>query len=115
MRAAVPAALIGLLAILCAPASPPPAPQPTRQPAVPAVVDDPLAPNITRDLKLVAQLRSKRTVDDGTDPYIELTLVNISKTFNYPVVKPGDGSEAGWRDPHVFFTAEQRLPNGTWV
>jgi hypothetical protein len=48
-------------------------------------------------------------------PHLNVTLVNTSKTFTYPVVKPGDGSEVGWRDPYIYLTAEQLTVEGKWV
>lgn len=30
------------------------------------------------------------------------------------MVKPGDGSEVGWREPWVWFEAERREGDGTW-
>lgn len=30
------------------------------------------------------------------------------------VVRPGDGSEKGWREPHVWFTADRLSPEGVW-
>src|SRR5262249_54894349 len=44
---------------------------------------------------------------------ITLTLENTSKTKSYFVVKAGDGSEVGWREPFVHFTAEQ-MTLGKW-
>ena len=42
-------------------------------------------------------------------------MVNTSKAITYLVVKPGDGSECGWRDPYVHLTAEQLSVEGKWV
>jgi hypothetical protein len=98
VRAAVPALVIGLLIALVAPAR---VPRPE--------------PDITRDLKLVAELKPGTTVEAGTKVWISLALANTSKVFTYPVVKPGDGSEVGWREPYVYFTAERLAADGQWV
>lgn len=98
MRATVPALLIGLLAALTAPA---PVPRPE--------------PDVTRDLKLVATRAAGTKVDAGTELWVGLVLANTSKTFTYPVVKPGDGTEAGWREPYVYFTAERLAADGRWL
>jgi hypothetical protein len=99
MRAVVLVGAFGLLAALLGP-------QPGQLPP---------GPDIARDLKLVAASESGRTIEAGTSPWVNLTLVNTSKTFTYPVVKFGDGSEEGLRDPYVYFTAEQLTVDGKWV
>ena len=101
MRAALPATLIALLTALLAPAQPKDA-LPTKE-------------QIESDLKLVASPPKERVIGAGTQPYIELKLVNTSKTRTHKVVKPGDGSECGWREPWVYVTAEQGTVEGTWV
>ncbi|MCY2930744.1 MAG: HEAT repeat domain-containing protein, partial [Planctomycetota bacterium] len=45
----------------------------------------------------------------------EVQLVNASRTREYTVVKPGDGSESGWREPHVYYTAERLTAEGRWT
>ena len=30
-------------------------------------------------------------------------------------VQPGDGSAVGWREPHVYYTAQRQLADGQWV
>jgi len=44
-----------------------------------------------------------------------MQLVNASRTRAYPVVKPGDGSESGWREPHVYYAAERLAADGRWT
>jgi len=44
-------------------------------------------------------------------PTFEVALQNRSTSRTYPVVIPGDGSEADWREPHVWFTVERRDGN----
>jgi hypothetical protein len=112
VRAAIPALLVGCVALLVSPAAVPQA-----QPAKPQFEVAPPPhdkPDPARDLKLVTSFDAKR-VEAGAVPYITLTLVNTSKNVTYPVVKPGDGSEAGWREPFVHFTAEQLNVQGEWT
>jgi hypothetical protein len=66
-------------------------------------------------LKLVAELKSGKTIEAGTNPWIVLSLANTSASVTYPVVKPGDGTCFGWRDPYVYFTAERLAADGRWV
>lgn len=65
-----------------------------------------------RDLRLTAAAGATAVKADARPP-VTLTLENTSKTESYFVVKTGDGSECGWREPHVHFTAE-RLWQGKW-
>jgi hypothetical protein len=110
VRAAIPALAVAVLAFLVAPVAVPN--QPAKKDA--AVAPPPHEkPDPARDLKLVATVGAKQ-VHAGTTPEITLTLVNTSKTITYPVVKPGDGSECGWREPFVHFTAEQLSVQGKW-
>jgi hypothetical protein len=101
MRVALPAVVVILLAVLARAAGPKAGP-PTKE-------------QIEGDLQLVAILPKERVIEAGTQPYIGLKLVNRSKTRTHKVVKPGDGSEVGWRDPWVHVTAEQRTVEGRWV
>jgi hypothetical protein len=71
-------------------------------------------PDPTRDLKLIATFDGK-PVKAGTVQSVGLTLVNASKTTTYRVVRPGDGSETGGREPYVHFTGEQLTVQGQWV
>src|SRR5262245_17556119 len=106
MRATGPALLagsvLGLILALAASAAPDPNPVPTRD-------------QVEKDLKLVALRQSDKVIEAGTDPWVEFALVNTSKTTTHRVAKPGDGSEVGWRDPYLFYTAEQRLVDGKWA
>ncbi|MEI7835391.1 MAG: hypothetical protein WCK05_03170 [Planctomycetota bacterium] len=45
----------------------------------------------------------------------EVELINPSRTREYTVIKPGDGSESGWREPHVYYAAERFAPEGRWT
>jgi len=102
MRAALPAVLVGFLLVSLTPAADPPA-QPTKE-------------QIEADLKLVPSVEGKdRVIEAGTQPYVSFKLVNTSKTRTHKVVKPGDGSECGWRDPWIHVSAEQRSVEGKWA
>ncbi len=83
-------------------------------PVVPVAPEphDPRAAPYIRDLKLTATTTAK-TVKPFEILPVTLTLENISKTNSYFVVKASDGSECGWREPYVHFTAEQ-LWQGKW-
>lgn len=103
MRLAISAALVGVLFALVSPAADPPADALTKE-------------LIEADLKLVAKpAGDARVIEAGGQPHIEFALVNTSKTRTHKVVKPGDGSECGWRDPWVHLSAEQRGVDGKWA
>jgi hypothetical protein len=102
MRAALPAVAIAVLFALFAPATQP--------------KDGPLKQEqIERDLKLVATPLTPRVIEAGTQAHIGLKLVNTSKARTHKVVKPGDGSWDGRRDPWVRVSAERRTVEGKWV
>ena len=63
---------------------------------------------------LVLELKARESVHAAEDPVLELALVNRSGK-PVKIVKPGDGSEVGWREPYVFWTAETRGADGTWT
>lgn len=63
---------------------------------------------------LVLELRTVERLDATADPVVELALVNRSGK-PVKVVKPGDGSECGWREPYVFWSAEEKAPDGEWA
>jgi hypothetical protein len=99
MRAFLPACLMIVL-VACA-ASTKPVPVELRKKA-----------QIENDLRLDVGWQGPRQVEPGVDLAVDLTLVNTSKTQTYRVVKPGDGSEVGWREPYVYFTASVLLADG---
>lgn len=72
------------------------------------------AEQIERDLTLVALRNSARVIPPGGRIDVSLELVNRSPARTYPVVKPGDGSEVGWREPHLYYTAQQLNAQGDW-
>src|SRR5688572_8014740 len=63
---------------------------------------------------LVLELKLHESVHSAGNPVVELALVNRSGK-PAKIVKPGDGSEVGWREPYVFWTAEARGADGTWT
>ena len=63
---------------------------------------------VERDLSLTLRRLATEAFEIGHDPRLEVVLSNRSKTRSYPVVVSGDGSEAGFREPHVFYTVERR-------
>ncbi len=70
--------------------------------------------DIERDLKLVFQV-STSDVTAGRGPWVPgLVLVNTSETATYRVVKPGDGSSLGRREPYIHFRAERRTDGNEW-
>ena len=71
------------------------------------VVAEPPASNehIRRDLELNVTLKTPKTIQAGEHVKVEMVLHNRSRTDSHAVVAPGDGSESGWREPYVYFTA----------
>lgn len=103
MRAALPALAFALTFALVAPATQPKAEPPLTK------------EHIESDLKLVVIPPKERVIEAGTQPYLAFKLVNTSKTRTHKVVKPGDGSTHGWRDPFVHVTGEHRTVEGKWL
>ena len=56
-------------------------------------------------LELDLALTTKGPVQPGEKIEYALSLVNRSKSATRSVVRPNEGSEAGWREPHVYWTA----------
>lgn len=83
--------------------------------AVPARAADTIAKaDVERDLALEVKLLSGDGVQPGQPVRLEIHLKNTSNERIYPVVKPGEGSEVGWREPHVFYTAWIDTGDGDW-
>jgi len=74
--------------------------------------DAPTREAIERDLVLEATLTTPGTIQPGEPIRVKSRIVNRSRTATHKLVRPGDGSESGWREPHVFFTAETLGPRG---
>ena len=60
---------------------------------------------IETDLRLEVTWTGPKVIMAGEQPRVSASLVNDSKTTTHPVVKVGDGSEMGWREPFVYWTA----------
>jgi len=82
---------------------------------VPARAADTIAKaDVERDLALEVKLLSGDGVQPGQPVRLKIHLKNTSNERIYPVVRPGDGSEVGWREPHVFYTARIDTGDGNW-
>ena len=70
---------------------------------------------IEKDLQLRVKRLGARVVGPQEPIKLQIELVNRSRTRSHHVVKPGDGSEMGWREPRVYYTAEVREADGSWT
>lgn len=73
------------------------------------------AAQITADLRIEAEVLTSGVLQVGTPVQLGATLVNRSETVTHRVVAPGDGSESGWREPHVYYTGQRQAGDGTWT
>lgn len=70
---------------------------------------------IPRDeLVLECRLSTSREIQCGDPVFANLMLVNASQSRSFRVVKPGDGSMVGWREPYVHYTADVDRGDGVW-
>jgi hypothetical protein len=69
--------------------------------------------DVEHDLVLEVTRKNNEGYDDNRDPRFQVWLVNRSKTTSYPIVLSNDGSESGWREPTIGWTAEMKT-SGTW-
>lgn len=55
--------------------------------------------------------------NDKKCPYdrIQLFIANQSPDQAYKIIEPKDGSESSWREPYIYFIAEQNTLNNKWV
>lgn len=67
---------------------------------------------IEKDLVLKVELTSPPVISVGGQVDAKVELRNESGSLSYPVVRPGDGSSDGRREPHVYFTATVRTEDG---
>jgi len=74
--------------------------------------EDIMPSNLKDDLSIEAKLLGGKVVGPGQAIGVEIAIVNRSEETEYPIVKPGDGSECGWREPYVFFTARRKTDAG---
>jgi hypothetical protein len=65
-----------------------------------------------RDLEL--KLSGPRTLKAGEHPQLSAQLKNVSRSRAHHIVLPSDGSDAGWRDPVISFTAFIDEGDGCW-
>lgn len=65
-----------------------------------------LKEQVERDLQLQVSLKTPSKIHLGEPIQLQMSLWNQSKDQTYFVVKPGDGSDAGWREPYIFYTAQ---------
>lgn len=61
---------------------------------------------IESDLKLRAVLTTEDHILPGQPIGLSLRLENTSTSKVHRVIKPGDGSTVGWREPHVYFSVQ---------
>jgi hypothetical protein len=81
-----------------------------------APANDPVTrQQIEADLRIHVEFKGDKTMQAGTLPLVSATLVNTSKKVTHRVIKPGDGSDVGWREPHVYWTATIDRGDGKWV
>lgn len=66
------------------------------------------------DLELVTRIVGTPPKHSWWPLEIDVDIVNRSTTDSHAVVLPRDGSEVGWREPHVRFSAEVQAEDGAW-
>jgi hypothetical protein len=64
------------------------------------------------DLRL--EVRGPKTLAKGEFPELKGSIHNGSRRRAHAIVLPGDGSDAGWRDPVIAFTAFIDEGDGCW-
>ena len=72
----------------------------------------PARADIERDLVLEATLATPKAIRPGEPVRLKARVVNRSEAHTRKLVRPGDGSESGWREPHVFLRAVHVAPDG---
>jgi hypothetical protein len=61
---------------------------------------------IESDLRLEVLLNeTSKTIQAGEGPWVTVALVNTSNSVTHRVVQSGHGSEVGYREPHLYWTA----------
>jgi hypothetical protein len=69
---------------------------------------------IERDLELVMTMEGGRRVFVANQEIpVRVSVTNRAWTQHW-LVKPDDGSEMGWREPYVFYTAQREVAPGVW-
>jgi hypothetical protein len=69
---------------------------------------------VERDLVLTLRQKTSGPFEVDRDPKLEVVLENHSPSRTYPIVMSSDGSEVGWREPHVFYTVDAAGSSGGW-
>jgi hypothetical protein len=69
---------------------------------------------VEKDLALEIHRPTTAPYEEDRNPHLGVTLVNRSRVA-YPIVLSNDGSEVGWREPHVWFSLERRTASGPWT
>lgn len=72
-----------------------------------------LGGQIQKDLSIRIARTGPPVVEVGGGIALDVELVNQGWAKR-AIVKPGDGSEVGWREPYVFYTAEREAAPGVW-
>lgn len=70
--------------------------------------------DVERDLVLTLRRTTAEPFELSRNPRFEVVLANRSRDRAYPIVLSNDGSESGWREPHVWYTVERKLAGATW-
>ncbi|MBK7878252.1 MAG: hypothetical protein IPJ77_21565 [Planctomycetes bacterium] len=104
---------VSLLAIGLGAALPPQGQE--RRPAAPPSVATVRRIDVERDLRLVARIEGTTPAYSWWPLSIDVELVNASPSTSYRIVLPGDGSDAGLREPDVFLSTEILAEDGTWT
>ena len=122
---ASPALAESVAAIAPAPPAPAPAPAPEQAepqaepfpeaPPPPACVGEPV-PALPAHPGLALGLKSKTPsrIEPGQPIELVPSIRNTSKTSPHAAVLSGDGSERGWREPHVWYSGFVDAGDGCW-
>lgn len=86
---------------------------PERQPAGGCVRPD-AAPTGGAQPDLDLRLAGPERMTSTDHPTLSATLRNVSRSRNHHIVLSGDGSDAGWRDPVISFSAFIDEGDGCW-
>lgn len=70
---------------------------------------------VEKDLVLTLRRTQAEPFERERDPRFEVVLANRSADRTYPIVMSSDGSESGWREPHVWYTLDKRVAGGPWT
>jgi hypothetical protein len=65
-------------------------------------------------LALELARKGPERIPAGSGVEVTAALVNRSRDKNIPVIQSGDGSDFGWREPHVFWVVDVDDGSGRW-